>query len=43
MNTEEIFIIGGSQVYAQAIDKADKLYLTLIEDQQEGDTFFPCL
>lgn len=41
INEDEIFIIGGGQVYAQAIDKADRLYLTLIEDEKVGDTFFP--
>jgi dihydrofolate reductase len=38
---EEIFIIGGGQVYAQAISKADKLYLTLVAAEAEADTFFP--
>ena len=38
---EEVFIIGGGQVYAQAIDTADKLYITEIKASFEGDTFFP--
>lgn len=38
---EEIFIIGGGQIYQQAIGAADKLYLTLIEGDFECDTFFP--
>ncbi len=38
---EEIFIIGGGQVYAQAISKADKLYLTLIDADLGADIFFP--
>lgn len=38
---EEIFIIGGGQVFEQAIKIADKLYLTIIEKEFEGDTFFP--
>jgi len=37
----EIFIIGGGQVFEQAIKIADKLYLTIIEKEFEGDTFFP--
>lgn len=38
---EEVFIIGGGQVYAQALPHADKLYLTLVEDSPEdADTFF---
>ncbi|MBI2616905.1 dihydrofolate reductase [Candidatus Gottesmanbacteria bacterium] len=38
---EEIFIIGGAQVYAKAIGKVDKLYLTLIEGSHDADAFFP--
>ena len=38
---EEIFVIGGGQIYSQAIKFADKLYLTLVEGEYEADTFFP--
>ena len=38
---EEVFIIGGGQVYAQTIGMADKLYLTLVEGDFKGDVFFP--
>jgi dihydrofolate reductase len=38
---EEIFIIGGSQIYEQAMEHADRLYLTLIEDEKDADSFFP--
>ena len=37
----EIFIIGGGSVYAQTIDIADKLYLTLVEGKYKADTYFP--
>lgn len=37
----DVFIIGGGQVYGQAIEKADKLYLTLVEGDFNCDTFFP--
>lgn len=39
--SEEIFIIGGGQIFEQSINLADKLYLTIIEDNPEADTFFP--
>jgi len=39
--TEEIFIIGGGQIYKQFLPLADKLYLTLVDDSPEADTFFP--
>ena len=38
---KEIFIIGGGHVYKEAIDIADKLYLTYIDLEIDGDTFFP--
>ncbi len=38
---EEVFIIGGAEIYALGISYADKLYLTLIDDDKEGDAFFP--
>ncbi|MDP3661325.1 MAG: dihydrofolate reductase [bacterium] len=38
---KEIFIIGGGEIYRQALPLADKLYLTLVESDAEGDTFFP--
>jgi dihydrofolate reductase len=38
---EEIFIIGGGQIYNQAINIADKLYLTIVDGEYEADTFFP--
>jgi len=38
---DEIFIFGGGQIYQQAISKADRLYLTLVEGDFNADTFFP--
>lgn len=38
---EKIFIAGGAGIYAQAIELADTLELTLVEGDFEGDTFFP--
>ncbi len=39
--SNEIFIIGGGEIYEQAIGLADKLYLTLVHQNFEGDVFFP--
>jgi dihydrofolate reductase len=41
LDQKEIFIIGGAQIYEQALPFVDKIYLTLIDDEQEGDSFFP--
>ena len=38
---EEIFIIGGAQIYALALDVADRIYITRVEHDYEGDTSFP--
>ena len=37
----EIFIIGGGQIFKEAIDVTDKIYLTLIEGKFDVDTYFP--
>ena len=38
---EEAFIIGGAEIYKQFLAYSDKLYLTIIEQQFSGDTYFP--
>lgn len=38
---EEIMIIGGGNLYSQALPHADKLYLTFIDLDVDGDTQFP--
>jgi len=39
--TEEVFIIGGAQIYAQALPLADRFYLTEVDADYSGDTYFP--
>jgi dihydrofolate reductase len=41
IDPREVFIIGGAQIYKQALSYADKLYLTIVEQEAEADTFFP--
>ncbi len=38
---EEVFIMGGGEIYNQALPYANKLYLTIIDGEKEGDIFFP--
>lgn len=38
---ENAFIIGGGRLYATTIDRADELFITAIEGDYPGDTFFP--
>jgi dihydrofolate reductase len=36
-------IIGGAQIYAEALPLATRIYLTIVKDRGEGDVFFPLL
>ena len=40
-DVEEIMIIGGSTLYQQTIDRADRLFLTFIDLDTDGDAHFP--
>jgi dihydrofolate reductase len=40
-DSEEIFIVGGANIYNQSMEIADQLYITKVHDQFEADTFFP--
>lgn len=40
-NPDEIFIIGGQQIYEQAMGLADRIYLTIVNASFNGDTKFP--
>lgn len=37
----ELFICGGGQIYEQTIGLADKIYLTEVDYQEEGEVYFP--
>jgi dihydrofolate reductase len=37
----EVFVIGGGEIYRLALHRADRLYLTVVHAQVEGDTYFP--
>ena len=39
--TEKIFIAGGERLYKETLDMADYLYITEIDGEIEGDTYFP--
>jgi dihydrofolate reductase len=40
---EEAMIIGGGEIYAATIDRANALYITHVDAAPEGDTFFPAI
>ena len=37
---DEVFIIGGAEIYKQTIDKVNTIYLTQIDENFDGDVFF---
>lgn len=39
--SDNVFIIGGGEIYRQALVRADKLYVTHVEGNFNADTFFP--
>ena len=41
LEEEEVFIIGGAEIYKQSLHAADKLYITRIYKEFEGDAHFP--
>ncbi|MGA7160178.1 MAG: dihydrofolate reductase [Bacteroidota bacterium] len=38
---EKVFVIGGGNVFEQFLGRADELYLTIVDIDVDGDTFFP--
>jgi dihydrofolate reductase len=38
---EEVFVIGGGQIYKQSLPLAHKLYITEVKEYFKGDTYFP--
>lgn len=41
LEKKELFIAGGAEIFAQTINLADKLYLTIVKGKFAGDSFFP--
>ena len=37
----EVWVAGGAEIYAQLLPRCDELYLSLLDHEAEGDTFFP--
>ena len=40
-NDSQIFIVGGAEIYSQAMEYADTLYITEIQQDVQGDAWFP--
>lgn len=38
---DELMVIGGSQIYTELLDRAERLYMTQVHAEVEGDDYFP--
>jgi dihydrofolate reductase len=38
---DEVFIVGGAEIYKQAMQLTDRIYLTIVHENFDGDTYFP--
>ena len=43
LDTDEVCVIGGAEIYAQTLPLAGRIYLTEVEAEVAGDTFYPAL
>jgi dihydrofolate reductase len=41
VSDDEVFVIGGEEIYRQFIDRVDKMIISHIDDSYDGDTYFP--
>lgn len=41
LDQDEVFVIGGAEIYRQLLPRVQRLYLTIIHHHFEGDAFFP--
>lgn len=40
-NEKEVFVIGGAEIFKETLEHAERLYMTVIHHEFEGDTYFP--
>ena len=38
---DQVFVVGGAEIYAATLPYADRLVLTEVDQEPDGDTFFP--
>jgi dihydrofolate reductase len=41
--SDETFVIGGGEIYSLVLPRANRLYITAVDTESEGDTFFPVI
>lgn len=42
-DAKEVMVIGGGEIYKAMFEKANRIYLTRVKAEPEGDTFFPAI
>jgi dihydrofolate reductase len=42
-DVKEVFVIGGGEIYKMVWEKANRIYLTRVKMEMEGDTYFPAI
>lgn len=42
-NEQDVFIVGGGEIYSQTLPRVNRLYLTLVHQEISGDAYFPVL
>ena len=42
-SSDEVFVIGGGEVFRQMLPFADRIYITFVKEDIEGDTYFPVM
>lgn len=43
MDVKEMMVIGGGEIYQMAFEKAKRIYITRVDAEPEGDTYFPAI
>lgn len=43
LKDEDVFVCGGASIYRQTINRVDNLYITLVNQEPDGDVFFPAI
>jgi dihydrofolate reductase len=43
LKDKDVFICGGASIYKQTVDRVDTLYITWIDQEPDGDVFFPTI
>lgn len=43
LKDEDVFVCGGASIYRQTIERVDRLYITIVNLEPQGDVYFPTI